>query len=586
MAVNCTDLWLQAYANIQANQGSMTEGVDRASIDGFSVERTGQLIAQLKAGTYRPRPSKRVFIPKQNGNLRPLGIPCADDKLVQEVWRMLLESVYEPVFVPQSHGFRPGKSAHTALLEIKRTWRATKWFVEFDIKGCFDAIDHETLLALLQKRIADRRFIAVIRMMLKAGYIQDWVYRDTHSGTPQGGIVSPLLANVYLHELDVFVLAIPFNKGCRRARTAAYRSLRGRRRRLKQTTARLRAQGRHEEALRSQRAYRELSKRQTEMVYGDANDPTFRRLWYARYADDFLIGIIGSRAEAEAVKARVTAFVEQSLKLEIAPEKTAIRHSKEGVTFLGYRVHVFSKNNVRKHVRQGVHFRMRNTTDVMALGVPLDRLQKFCLKKGYGNLFEPRIGRKITHRPYLLMLSDVEIVLTYNAELLGLANYYALAYGVKSAIGHLAYVAQYSLYKTLANKHKTTVGKIIDRLTIGDYKAVTAVVHGKNKEFRVFQIKDFRPSHYRAGDRNARPADERYRSTSDVVQRLQARVCEYCGTEDGRMEVHHIRKMKDIKDGKAAWQKLMIARRRKTLVLCVSCHQSLHGGTLPDRRHV
>ena len=586
IATNCEDLWLQAYANIQANKGSMTEGVSKATIDGFSMERVERLIAQLKAGTYRPKPSKRVFIPKSSGKRRPLGIPSADDKLVQEVWRILLEAVYEPVFVPQSHGFRPGKSCHTALLEIKRTWRAAKWFAEFDIRGCFENIRHDILVALLEKRIEDRKFINVIKAMLKAGYMQGWTYHNTYSGTPQGGIVSPILSNVFLHELDEFVLALPFNKGKRRARSKAYHNLESQRSRLKRTIKRLRAENQHEEAQRVFKTYRKLSQKQNEMTFGEARDPNFRRLWYCRYADDFLLGIIGSKAEAEAIKARVTAFIEEVLKLEISPEKTAIRHSKDGVIFLGYHVRVFSKSNVRKQVRQGSHCRMRNTTEVMALNVPKERVQQFCLKKGYGNLNEARIGRKIKHRPELQRLSDVEIVLSYNAELQGLANYYALAYGVKQALSHLTYVAHYSLYKTLANKHKSTVGKTIARLTMGDYQAVTCEVQGQVKEYRVFRLKDFQPTHRVQIDPDTQPNSARYRGFSEIVQRLQAQVCEYCGADEGGMEVHHIRRLKDIKDGKAAWQKLMIARHRKTLVLCVPCHRALHKGTLPDRRHL
>ena len=198
------DLWLQAYVNIYANKGATTPGVDGTSLDGQSMDRIDSLIRLLKCNEYHPKPSRRVYIPKANGKKRPLGIPSGADKLVQEVWKILLETIYEPVFSSRSHGFRPKRSCHTALSEIKEVWTGTKWFIEFDIKGYFDNIDHQKLVSILEKRIDDRRFISVIKRMLKAGYMEEWVYTKTHSGTPQGGVISPILANVFLHELDVY----------------------------------------------------------------------------------------------------------------------------------------------------------------------------------------------------------------------------------------------------------------------------------------------------------------------------------------------------------------------------------------------
>src|SRR6266487_3755226 len=198
-------LWHEAYANIYANKGAITPGVDEITLDGFSEDRVASIIARLKNGRYRFRPTRRVYIPKKNGKKRPLGISSGDDKLVQEVVRIILERIYEPIFEESSHGFRPGRSPHTALETIKQEWTAVKWLIDMDLRSYFDTINHDLLMSLLQKRIGDTRFLRLIRAMLDAGYLEDWTYHGTYSGVPQGSIVAPILANVYLHELDAFM---------------------------------------------------------------------------------------------------------------------------------------------------------------------------------------------------------------------------------------------------------------------------------------------------------------------------------------------------------------------------------------------
>jgi group II intron reverse transcriptase/maturase len=204
MIVSCEDLWMQAYINIRANKGSMTVGIDKSTADGFSIELPKALIHQIKEGNFRFKPVRRVNIPKPNGKLRPLGIPTFRDKLVQEVCRMILEIIYEPLFSNCSHGFRPNRSCHTALRDVRK-WSGITWFIEYDIKGYFDNINHEILMKVLKKQIDDKRFLKLIREMLKCGYMEDWEYHKTYSGSPQGGVISPILSNIYLHELDKFI---------------------------------------------------------------------------------------------------------------------------------------------------------------------------------------------------------------------------------------------------------------------------------------------------------------------------------------------------------------------------------------------
>ncbi len=199
------ELFYVAYQKIASNEGSTTKGSDGRSIDDMSLARITTLIASLKDESYQPHPSRRVHIPKKNGKKRPLGIPAFEDKLVQEVVRMILEAIYEGHFEHTSHGFRPRRSCHTALLQVQKTFTGARWFIEGDIKGFFDNINHDVLVGILRERIADDRFIRLIRKFLNAGYVEDWVFHNTYSGTPQGGIVSPILANIYLDKLDKYV---------------------------------------------------------------------------------------------------------------------------------------------------------------------------------------------------------------------------------------------------------------------------------------------------------------------------------------------------------------------------------------------
>ncbi len=219
------DIYMTAYQKLYSNKGAGTAGIDNDTADGFGEKYVCQLIKELKEQTYKPKPVKRVYIPKRNGKKRPLGIPSFKDKLVQEAMRRILEAIYEPIFSTHSHGFRPSRSCHTALSEIGNSFRGIIWFIEGDIKGCFDNIDHNVLLKILSDKIKDSKFINLVRKFLKAGYMEGWKQYKTYSGTPQGGILSPILANIYLHELDKKVEAMQenFNVPRKRDRSSAYR---------------------------------------------------------------------------------------------------------------------------------------------------------------------------------------------------------------------------------------------------------------------------------------------------------------------------------------------------------------------------
>src|SRR3984957_9167825 len=420
------DLYLLAYGNIYSNQGAMTPGADGGTADGMSGEKIDQIIAAMRGERYRFAPARRVLIPKKNGKLRPLGLPSWSDKLVGEVVRLLLEAYYEPQFSGHSHGFRKGRGCHTALREIQRTWTGTVWFIEGDISDCFGSFSHEILLGILAEKIHDQRFLRLIRNMLKAGYLEDWEYHDTLSGVPQGGVVSPVLSNIYLHKRDEFAereLIPQYTRGSSRGRNPDYIRLKSRR---------LGATRRGDRA-----SARELLMQMRALPSNDPMDPGYRRLRYLRYADDHILGFTGPKAEAEEIKARLARFLRETLGLGLNQQKTLITHARsQPARFLGYHITVQHNDTTRTAGR-------RSANGNIALRVPPDVVKAQCARY--------REHGKPWHRPRLQNLDDYDIVRLYGAEYQGVVNYYLLAQDV-SRLHDLQWNAETSMLKTLGAK--------------------------------------------------------------------------------------------------------------------------------------
>ena len=332
-------MFFVAYQRMYAKPGNMTLGTDGKTEDEMSIDRINKLIESIKDETYSPNPAKRTYIPKKNGKMRPLGIPSFEDKLVQEVVRMVLEAIYEGHFEWTSHGFRPNRSCHTALKSLQNNFNGAKWFIEGDIKGFFDNIDHNVLIEIMKGRIADDRFLRLIRKFLNAGYMEEWQFNKTYSGTPQGGIISPIWANIYLDKFDKYMdeYAKKFNKGTVRSRNKGICKLNSRVHYLKRRINEV------EDVNVRTRMVEELHEKQKlilTMPSGNDMDVNFRRLKYVRYADDFLIGVIGTKNECETIKADITKFMQEKLRLEMSQEKTLITNAQDSAKFLGYEIYV------------------------------------------------------------------------------------------------------------------------------------------------------------------------------------------------------------------------------------------------------
>jgi group II intron reverse transcriptase/maturase len=555
------DLYLRAYGRIYRNAGAMTPGVTDETVDTMSLTKIDRIIDVLRREAYRWSPARRTYVPKKNGKRRPLGLPTWSDKLVQEALRLLLEAYYEPQFSDFSHGFRQGRGCHTALQEVTRRWRGVKWFIEGDIKGCYDNIDHQVLLSMLAEDIHDKRFIRLIANMLKAGYLETWRYHTTLSGTPQGSIASPILANVYLNRLDRFVektLLPTFNRGDQRRTNPAYKALLNAARKAGD-------RGDHERA-------KHLRQQAQAMPSRAPHDPDFRRLKYVRYADDTLFGFSGPRSEAEEITRRISMFLRDELRLELSAEKTLITHARSrAARFLGFEVVALAADH--KQDRRG----QRCINGAVRLQVPKDVIVARCrsyMRKG-----------KAVHRPERLADDDFSIVKQYQAEYRGVVQYYRLAMNAH-CLRRVYRVMQTSLLGTLANKHKTKVGTIRRRMQklVKDrgrhLKAlVTEKPRGEGKKPLVAMFGGISL----AWNKHARVVDcpkHVYSGRSEVVHRLLAEVCEGCGSVEGPFEVHHVRRLADLdrpdQKEKPLWVKRMAARHRKTLVTCLRCHHEIH----------
>lgn len=567
------ELFYVAYQKIASNGGSTTKGSDGRSIDGMSLARIETLIASLKDESYQPHPSRRVHIPKKNGKTRPLGIPAFEDKLVQEVVRMILEAIYEGHFETTSHGFRPKRSCHTALLHIQKTFSGAKWFIEGDIKGFFDNIDHDVLVGILRERISDDRFIRLIRKFLKAGYVEDWTFHNTYSGMPQGGIVSPILANIYLDKLDKYVKEYirHFDMGTKRRPGKESNDLANERKRTVRKLKKIK-DGTEKAALVAR--LKAIEQERAAFPSGDEMDGSYRRLKYIRYADDFILGVIGSKEDALRIKEDIKSFLSESLALELSEEKTLITHTGKSAKFLGYEITV-TRNN---HQRRDVQGRLRRTYGKrVRLNVSMATLRDKLLEYGAMEI-KLRNGKEIWKpkcRSGLIFNDDLEILDRYNRETVGFCNYYLIANNCV-VLHNFRYIMEYSMYKTFAGKYRSTVRKINKKYRLNKLFTVKYEQKGVIKSRTFYKTSFKRRTTAFNGSCDIEPYSIADVSRTNLTDRLKAEKCELCGAT-GKLIMHHVRNLKDLK-GKESWKRLMSARKRKTIALCPSCHRLRHLG--------
>jgi group II intron reverse transcriptase/maturase len=560
------DIYIAAYQNLYANDGAMTKGIDNDTADGFGIEYIRDLIKDLRNGTYHATPVRRVYIPKKNGKkLRPLGVPSFRDKLLQDVVRMYLEAIYEPLFDNCSHGFRPQRSCHSALAQIKKTFNGVPWIIEGDISKCFDTIDHEILLRIIAKKIKDERLLQVIREFLKSGYMDNWVYNETYSGAAQGGIISPLLMNIYMNELDRKIHDIskdfegesPVEEN---PPNREYVAIRSKITRLNQKIEQ--ADEKDRKTLILQR--KELQKQLRKIP---SKTPIIKRLYYVRYADDWLVGVHGSKNDCVRIKSIIASFLNDELKLTLSEEKTLITHSDKKVRFLGYDVSVSRSQALRRSEKTG-HL-SRSLYKHVVLSVPLeDKIMPFLWNKNAIKQTEDGSIKPKGRKEYLFARDD-EIVRMYNSEVRGILNYYNMA-GNYNDLSYFRYLMEYSCLFTLARKHNMSTKQIIRKYRDGQSWSVPYYTKTGMKRIGIASLKDCK-----------------FRSQSDQIQtykpykrkelwrRIAANTCEYCGVKsEEHCKVFVTRRLKDL--GDEPWANVMKVMRRKTLIVCPACYNLIH----------
>ena len=565
------EMFYVAYQRIYAKQGNMTSGADGKTIDQMSIQRIEHIIESLKNETYQPKPAKRVYIPKKNGGNRPLGIPSFEDKLVQEVARMILEAIYEGHFESTSHGFRPYKSCHTALTHIQHQFTGTRWFIEGDIKGFFDNINHNILIDTLRERISDERFLRLVRKFLNAGYVDNWKYNRTYSGTPQGGIISPILANIYLDKFDKYINEYieRFNKGEKKRRNAVYFQKNTQavnlRKKLKVETDPCVKAELTEKAKKLQIEMRNIP-------CSHDMDENYRRMKYVRYADDFIIGVIGSKVDCEKIKADITKYMSDVLNLELSAEKTLITHAQDTAKFLGYELSV-RKSYAMKRNRKGVLQRDFNGRVVLTL--PIETVKKK-LKEYDAISFEQANGKEIwkpKSRSHLTAMQPHDILAQFNWEIRGFYNYYSIANNVSATCSKFGYIMEYSMYLTLAQKLRSTISKLKKKYETNKQFIIPYKDDKGRQQYRILYDDGFKRQTTNANTNCDTQPFTVIVPPPTLVERLKTNRCELCGVESPTV-MHHVRTLKTLSK-EYEWNRIMLNRNRKTLAVCPSCNAKI-----------
>ena len=443
-----------AYAKLRSKPGNMTNSLNPTTLDGISGEWISKTIESLRDESFQFSPSRRVNIPKKTGGSRPLTIAPPRDKIVMEIMRLILEAIFDPIFSEHSHGFRSNKSCHTALKSIRKTFGVATWYIEGDIAKCFDSIDHQNLMCLIESKIHDRKFTRLIWKSLRAGYFEFRHYQNSIIGVPQGSVISPILSNIYLNQFDIFIESLKneFDKG---KRVKAYKPYKNLNYKL----------NRHKE--RQDLTKIEMRKLPTR----DPFDSSFRRLVYVRYADDWIVGIRGSYKEAVSIMERIKLFLRSKLKLTLAEDKTLITHAATQKAFF-LSVYIFK-------ARHRTYRKDRGKTVRNALEIRMEAP----IQKVVDKLTKANFVRNKRSWPKFIWLQNSlpEIINLYNSVLRGYVNYYSFVNNRGSFATYIYYLLRGSCAKLLATKLKLrSQGKVFKKFG----KSLTV---NKEKHLKLFK---------------------------------------------------------------------------------------------------
>ena len=570
-----------AYLMVKSNPGISAKGVSNETLDGINLKTLQKISKDILSGAIKFSPVRRVLIPKPGKSaLRPLGVSSPREKIVQKAIDLVLTVIFEEIFLDCSHGSRPNRSCHSALkhLQLKIGNASTySWVIEGDIKGCFDNIPHSTILKGLRRRVDCPATINLIKQILSAGYILNEDLKKvgrkrvkvhkSNIGTPQGIVLSPLFSNIVLHELDVFVedeLKLKFTKGKQRRANPVYRRLNYQIKKDK-----------------DQKKKRKLVKQRLKVYSKDIYDPNFRRLYYVRYVDDWVILVAGSFKEAKVIRDQVSNKL-KSLGLTLNLEKTHITSLRDGkCRFLG--IDFFIRKNDEKHHKLTTLVKKNNTiikqrfAPRIILYAPI--LELIIKLKDKGFVKRSRLGEFFPiGKSNCIPLTHPQIINYFNSRIRGILNYYSCVHN-RNELWSIVRFLNYSCALTLARKYKLkSLAKTFKRFG-RDLK----FVNEKGKEYKIF-----RPDNLRMLSENER---FRVNENTNIDQLLSQswsnsltlnqfdEPCAICGTLDN-IEIHHIRSVKDVRVKTRTYAQWVGAFRRKSIPLCKEHHHLLHAGKL------
>ena len=535
------DIYYIAYNNIKSNDGAETKGSDGTSLHGFSETWIDEFIASMREESYRPSPNRTTYIPKQDGSgkMRKLSFPNGKDKIIQECVRMILDCIYEPTFSNLSHGYRPNRSIHSAIAQVE-TWRSTTWLIEGDIAKCFDQVDHRVLETILRERISDERFIRLINKLLRAGYLDtDLSFTSSKLGAGQGSQCSPIIANVYLDKLDKFMEEI------------IVRESKGKHRKINPEYQKLQRQLKKAEAEGSKESIKSINKRLNNILSVDVMDASFVRVRYVRYADDFLVGVIGNKALAKSLKQEISDFLKITLKLSLSNEKTKITNAKHSeAKFLG--------------------FRITKTKSYLRVFMDVEKLIQKLIDNGMCNSSGYPIGmKKKIHLPVQDILKHANDVLRgLLSGNQGCHNFWQAA--------RIQYIIKFSTAKTIARKFDISMKAVFKKYG----KLLTIRYLNPKGELKERSLAMFR-SLKRNKDffKNWMIKLKEHVVISYDVRNPLAKTCYVCESSQDR-KMFHRKKKGLLKKPYSLIELVMLRINRRQICLCATCFTQVSNGEL------
>lgn len=590
--------YLNAYGNISKNKGSTTPGIDKKTVKGFSWEECEKIAKQMKNQTYNPTPVKRIWINKPGKKeKRPLGIPTIKDRIIQEAVRGILEAIYEPIFKEfdqknqnkcNNFGFRPNIGCWEAIERLTMFGQGINMVIEGDIKGAYDNVNHDILLHLLNKKIKDKKFLNLIKKLLNAGIMDMGEYKHSLIGVPQGGIVSPLLFNIYMFELDQFIMTL-FEEWENKNQDLPLQPNKDQLyQRIAYQTRKTAKLLNEEKDPNIKKILRKTLKQQQQLQFKipSYNKNTLRKKYiFIRYADDWILGFSGSLNEANKIKERIKEFLKEKLSLQLSEEKTKITNiRKETIEFLGYQIIIQSDYNrtrkmvTRQKTKNGWQTIMRRTTSGKYLVLPnKTKILNNLTKRGFcqGTDCYP-IGIRAWAN-----LTEYQIVQKYNSIFMGLIQHYKKCNNMR-LLNRVSYIMQYSCAKTLATRQKIPMPQIFNKY--GKNLKINTTTTDKQKqikeistEFLTIQEWNSRYGHniYKAG--LSREYDPFKIITFWRTKFKAISFCCICGNTEN-IEMHHTNSIRKIGKKVKGFNLILQQINRKQIPVCKKCHNDITYG--------